>query len=404
MTTDTTASMQRVLEGLRVIDLTQNVAGPYCTQILADMGAEVLKVERVGGGDDTRAWRPPAWGDQSSTFLALNRNKKSICVDLDTADGQQIVARLTQGADIFIHSMKPGSAEARALGFDTLRQDNRRLVYCAISAFGQTGPMCAMPGYDPLMQAFTGVMSVTGSEGDAPARVSVSLIDMGAGMWAAMGIMAALRELERTGEGACVGASLLETGVGWMTVFVANYRATGTLPKKMGSAMSMTAPYELFAAADGWVFIAAGNDRLFGAVVTALDLAALAGDARFATNPQRVQNRHELHRLMEEKTASMPAAVLVETLQAAGAPCSVMNDVSQMLDNAQVAAVGIVQPLPIAAADDHRVVGTPFTLNGERAAGHRPPPALGQHTQALMREAGYSAETIADLHLRRVIG
>ena len=190
--------MAQVLHGLRVLDLTQNVAGPYCTQILGDMGAQVIKVERPGSGDDTRAWLPPAWAGQSSTFLALNRNKLSICVDLDCAEGQALMARLAADADVFIHSMKPGSAEARGLGAASLRAANPRLVYCAISAFGQTGPLRGLPGYDPLMQAYTGIMSVTGNEGDDPVRVSVSLIDMGSGMWAAMGILAALRELERT--------------------------------------------------------------------------------------------------------------------------------------------------------------------------------------------------------------
>ena len=396
--------MAQVLKGLRVIDLTQNVAGPYCTQILGDMGADVIKVERPGSGDDTRSWLPPAWGNQSSTYLALNRNKKSICVDLDAADGQAIVTRLVQEADIFIHSMKPGSAEVRHLGFEALCEANRKLVYCAISAFGKTGPMSGLPGYDPLMQAFTGIMSVTGSEGDEPARVSVSLIDMGTGMWAAMGILAALREVERTGVGACVDASLLETGVGWMSVFVANYRATGILPKKMGSAMSVTAPYELFATLDGWVFIAAANDRLFGQVCKALGLPELIADARFSVNPARVLNRAELHRLMAAKTSALPAATVVEKLQAFGAPCSVMNNVSQMLDDEQVASVGIVQSLPIDQDDGHRVVGVPFTLNGHRMDQHVAPPALGEHTQRLLTEAGYCADAIEALHARRVIG
>lgn len=398
------AQMSQVLRGMRVIDLTQNVAGPYCTQILGDMGAEVIKIERPGSGDDTRAWRPPAWGDTSSTFLALNRNKKSLCVDLDSPEGQAVVARLARQADVFVHSMKPGSAEARGLGFEQLRALNPRLVYCAISAFGQTGPMRSMPGYDPLMQAYTGIMSVTGSEGMPPVRVSVSLIDMGSGMWAAMGILAALREVERTGAAVQVGASLLETGVAWMTVFVANHRATGELPKKMGSAMSMTAPYELFATADGWVFVAAGNDRLFGLVCKGLGLEALAADERFATNPSRVKNRVELHRLIEEKTSALTAQEVVGRLQPLGAPCSVMNDVRQMLDSEQVASVGIVQDLPVAPGDQHRVVGLPFTLDGHRTTDHAAPPRLGEHTHEVLAACGMGAGEIESLKARGVIG
>lgn len=395
---------ERVLAGVKVVDLTQNVAGPYCTQILGDLGAEVIKIERPGAGDDTRAWVPPAWNGQSSTFLALNRNKQSICVDLDTAEGQALVTRLARQADIFIHSMKPGSAESRGLGFDSLRALNPRLVYCAISAFGQTGPMSGLPGYDPLMQAFTGIMSVTGSEGDAPARVSVSLIDMGSGMWAAMGILAALREVARTGRGLSVGASLLETGVAWMTVFVANHRASGALPRKMGSAMAMTAPYELFATEDGWVFIAAGNDRLFVQVCRGLELEELPQDSRFATNAARVQNREALHEAIERRTRTLTAADVVQRLRRHGAPCSEMNDVRQMLDSEQVASVGIIQDLPVAAGDGHQVVGLPFTLNGWRASHHTAPPLLGAQTRRVLDELGYAAEEIASLRDRGIIG
>lgn len=382
------------LDGIRVIDLTQNVAGPYCTQIMGDMGAEVIKIERPGTGDDTRAWMPRAWGDQSSTFLALNRNKKSIAVDLDAQQGQEVVRALVRDADVLIHSLKPGSAEARGLGFEDLRKVNPRLVYCCISAFGQKGPMCKLPGYDPLMQAYTGIMSVTGSEGDAPARVSVSLIDMGSGMWAAMGILAALRKVEQTGEGTTVETSLLETGVAWMTVLVANHRASGVLPKKMGTAVAMTAPYELFSAADGAVFIAAGNDRLFEKVCDALELGALVGDPRFLSNTARVANRVELHDLIETRTKTLAASLIAQRLQERGAPCSVMNNVKQMLDSEQVRAVGIVQDLPIAPNDEHRVIGLPFTLAGHRRSEHTAPPALGQHTRELLLSAGYTANDI----------
>ncbi|MCC2654965.1 MAG: CoA transferase [Panacagrimonas sp.] len=396
--------MQTVLAGKRVLDLTQNVAGPYCTQILGDLGAEVIKIERPLTGDDARAWTPPEWSGQSPTFLALNRNKRSLCVNLDDPEGQQVVAQLARSCDVVVHSMKPGSAESRALGYEDLRQGHGRLVYCAISAFGQVGPLRGLPGYDPLMQAFTGIMSVTGNEGDAPARVSVSLIDMGTGMWAAMGILAAMLEVERSGKGANVTTSLLETGVAWMTIFVANFQASGRLPMRLGSGMTMMTPYEAFPAADGHVFIAAGNDRLFGQVCRGLGLDALADDPRFATNPARVLNRQELRIALESATTRLPAAEIVRRLQALGAPCSEMHDVAQMLDHEQVAAVGIVQKLPIEAGDDHRVLGLPFSLDGSRSSDHTAPPALGSATDDLLAEAGYSRATIDHLRRRGAIG
>lgn len=403
MTHSTTPAMHEVLHGLRVIDLTQNVAGPYCTQILGDMGAEIIKIERPGSGDDTRAWTPPTWGETSSTFLALNRNKKSICVDINSLEGQAVILKLIEQTDILIHSLRPGSAESRGLGFEDVRKINPKLVYCAISAFGQSGPMSALPGYDPLMQAYSGIMSVTGNEGDAPVRVSVSLIDMGSGMWAAMGIMAALREVERTGCGMQVGTSLLETGVGWMTVFVASYHATCTLPQKMGSAMAMTAPYELFKAADGWAFIAAGNDRLFRQVCIALEMEELVSDERFETNKVRVLNRKELHRLIEERTCTLPATEVVRRLQACGAPCSELNNVQQMLASEQVQAVKILQDLPLHQGDAHKVVGLPFTIDGQRTHTHAAPPHLGEHTQDVLMSSGYSATDIDELRKTGVI-
>jgi len=283
--------LEAIRSGCRVLDLTQNVAGPFCTQILGDLGAEVIKIERPGSGDDARLWKPPEVAGVSTGFAALNRNKKSVCIDLDSAAGQQLVARLAAGADVLVHSLKPGSAEARGLGDEHLRPANPRLVYCAISAFWEVGPMRALPGYDALVQAFTSIMSVSGHEGNEPAHVGVSLIDMGAGMWATMVILAALLRRAGTGECTRVHASLLETGLSWMTVPVANYLATQRLPRKMSSAMAMMAPYELFDSANGKVFIAATNDRLFGRICSAPGCPELAQDPRFDHVSARIGHR-----------------------------------------------------------------------------------------------------------------
>ena len=395
--------IENILSGYRIIDLTQNVAGPFCTQILGDFGAEVIKVERPKGGDDTRAWRPPEIGGQSSTFLALNRNKKSICIDLDTPDGRDVLHKLTASADIVIHSLKPGSAESRGFGYDDLKTVKPDLIYCAISAFGETGPLREMPGYDPLMQAFSGIMSVTGNPDDDPVRVSVSLIDMGTGMWAALGIVGAVLHKSRTGEGMEVRASLLDTGLSWMTVFIASYFASGKLPQKMGSAMAMTAPYELFKTSDGSVFIAAGNDRLFARVCEALGCPELANDDRFVTNDRRIAQRALLHDLLSQQTVTMTATSAVEALRRVGAPCSELNNLSQTLSHEQVDATAMIVNMPVEGARQHKVVALPLSANGRRSNAKTPPPLLGADTDQLLIEHGYLTDEIADLRQRAVI-
>ncbi len=395
--------IENTLSGYRILDLTQNVAGPYCTQVLGDLGAEIIKIERPGSGDDTRAWRPPEIGGQSSTFLALNRNKKSICIDLDSAEGVAVLQKLTASADVVIHSLKPGSAESRGFGYEDLKACRSDLIYCAISAFGENGPMREMPGYDPLMQAFSGIMSVTGNPDDDPVRVSVSLIDMGTGMWAALGIMSALLQRSRTGEGADVRASLLDTGLSWMTIFVASYLASGKLPQKMGSAMGMTAPYELFKTSDGHVFIAAANDRLFSKVCDALKCPSLVSDERFARNDQRVKNRVVLHELIEKQTVGMSTQEAVQALRKVGAPCSELNNLSQVLSHEQVQATGMISSLPVQGALEHKVVATPLSMNGKRSTLQAPPPALGADTAQVLKDHGYSEQEVASLRERQAI-
>jgi formyl-CoA transferase/CoA:oxalate CoA-transferase len=395
--------LETILSGCRVLDLTQNVAGPFCAQTLGDLGAEVIKIERPGSGDDARQWKPPEMGDQSTGFLALNRNKKSVCIDIDTTPGQRLARRLAATADVLVHSLKPGSAESRGLGWDDLHPTNPRLVYCAISAFGEVGPMRALPGYDPLMQAFTGIMSVSGHEGDEPARVGVSLIDMGTGMWATTGILAALLRRASTGQGMAVHASLLETGLSWMTVSVANYLATGKLPRKMGSAMAMMAPYELFDTADGKVFIAAANDRLFARVCGALGKPELAVDARFVGMSQRIANREALHTALEARTRLRSTAANVAALRSAGAPCSEMHDVAQVLAHEQIRAVGMLTDLPIAGAPEHKAMGLPINSQGRRGRTGQSPPALGVHTDEVLGALGLSAQELAELRRGSVI-
>ncbi|TWG96382.1 formyl-CoA transferase/CoA:oxalate CoA-transferase [Mesorhizobium sp. J18] len=396
--------LESILSGVKIVDLTQNVAGPFCTQTLGDLGAHVIKVERPGRGDDTRDWKPPEIGEISSTFLALNRNKQSICLDINAPEGVAILKRLVSEADVFVHSMKPGSPEARGFGYEDLKSVNDRLIYCSISAFGQTGPLRSLPGYDPLMQAFTGIMSVTGNEGEDPVRVGVSLVDIGTGIWSVVGILGALIERAKTGKGASVETSLLDTGLTWMTVFFANYMATQKLPRKMGSAMAMTAPYELFNAADGQVFIAAGNDGLFARVCKGIGAPELATDPRFLTNPLRVTNRPALRNAINAHTSQMPVKQVVAQLRAAGAPCSELHDVAQALDNEQVRASELIMDLPIETAPAHRAVGLPIRLDGRRSEAAAAPPPLGGDTDATLAALGYAAEEMSRLRNAGIIG
>lgn len=386
-----------ILTGIRVLDLTQNVAGPFCTQILADLGAEVIKVERPEGGDDTRAWLPPEIGGESATFLALNRGKKSIAIDLSTPRGGALVQRLAGSVDVIIHSLRPASADRMGIGYDTLSVGNPRLVYCAISAFGEEGPLRDLPGYDPLIQAFSGIMSITGNEGDAPVRVSVSLIDQGTGMWAAIGILGALLARATGGKGMKVEASLLDTSLSWMTVQLAGFFATGREPQKLGSAMAMAAPYQLFQTADGHIFIGAGNDRLFSRVCHALGAPELLEHPQFRTNALRVHARKALQAEIELLTSRRPTRELVVALRAAGAPCSELNTLSSVVSDPQVAASEMIQPLPARAAGDHRIVALPLRFAGDRPSAAAPPPELGEDTIAALEGLGIGREEIEAL-------
>src|SRR4029077_13971093 len=250
------SSMDAPLAGLFVADLTQNIAGPYCTQILGDMGAQVVKVERPGRGDDARAWAPPYWGRESATFMSVNRNKRSLAVDMKAPEGRAILGRLAARADVLVQSLRAGAIDDLALGWHDARRINPRLVYCSITAFGTEGPLKDRPGYDPLMQAYGGIMSTTRHPGQPPARVPVSVVDMGTGMWGVTGILAALRERDRTGRGALVTTALFDTALAWSVFQMSHYFATGEVPLPQGSGTAMIVPYEAFPVSDGWVMIA----------------------------------------------------------------------------------------------------------------------------------------------------
>jgi crotonobetainyl-CoA:carnitine CoA-transferase CaiB-like acyl-CoA transferase len=391
------------LEGIVVADLTQNVAGPFCTQVLGDMGAEVIKVERPGRGDDARAWAPPHWGEESATFLAFNRNKRSLALDLKREGGVEILRRLVGRADVFVQSLHAGAVEELGLGPAAATALNPRLVYCSITAFGGEGPLRDRPGYDPLMQAYGGLMSVNGHPGGEPARVGTSIVDMGTGMWAALGIVAGLRERDRTGRGVEVTTALFETALMWVCYHVMGYLATGEVPRAQGSGTTMIAPYQAFPTADGWAMIAAGSDSLFAKLAGALGAPELAADGRFRDNPSRVHHRAALVEALSALTRARTSADLIDGLQAAGVPSAPILSVDAAVAEPQTKASGMLVTAPHPRIPDYASLGLPIRWDGERPQVRRVPPRLGEHSADVLTWLGYTLDDVRSLRRQGVI-
>jgi crotonobetainyl-CoA:carnitine CoA-transferase CaiB-like acyl-CoA transferase len=374
------------LRGLRVVELAQNLAGPFCGQILADLGADVIKVEPPGG-DPARAWAPPAWGADGTMFLSVNRGKRSITLDLKDAKACDVLHALVARADIVVESFRAGVAERLGIDAATLRARRPSLIYCSVTAYGADGPLAHLPGYDSLAQAHAGLISVTGQP-DAPARVGTSIVDFGTGTWAALGILAALRERDRTGAGSHVVAALYETALGMNAYHLMGYLADGTVPRPHGTGFPSIAPYGSFAAADGELMIAAGNDALFRKLCDVLGLTSLAREARYASNPQRVAADEELSAVIENVTRGMPLAELESKLRAAGVPCAPVRTIDQVLAEPQTQHSGILHRTARADAPDLASPLPPLRWNGSRAAADRPPPHAGEHTTRILQELG----------------
>lgn len=391
------------LSGLRVLDLSRIMSGPFSTMTLADLGADVIKIEDTRSGDDTRAWAPPYQGDQAAYFLSVNRNKRSLAVDLKDAECRELVRELARTADVIVENFRPGTAARLGLGYDDVAAVNPGIVYASVSGYGQTGPYREEPGYDAIAQALSGMMSVTGEADGPPVRFGVSGADLAAGMWATIGILAALNERERTGCGQWVDVSLLDGQIAWLTYISSGYFATGRVPGRYGSAHPTIVPYQAFPTADGHIMIAVGNDGLWRRFAPAVGLGHLVDDPRFATNPDRVRNRDELLPLIEKVLAERTAAEWSEALSTAGVPAGRINTVDQALTHPQVVARGMVTETEHATAGTVRTIASPVKLSASPPQVRTAPPRHGEHTDDILTALGADTTQIADMRTRGVV-
>jgi formyl-CoA transferase len=396
--------VSKPLNGIRVLELSKVLAGPLCAQYLGDLGADIIKVETVGQGDETRGWPPfPAPG-LGTVFLSANRNKRSIAVDMKTEKGREIVHALARSADVAIESFGTGVAERLGIDAATLRSLNDRLIHCSISGFGRSGPLKNSPGYDVILQAFCGIMSMTGNEDGGYIRSPISPIDQMTGVHAFSGIMALLYAREKTGQGGTIQVSLFETALGLLGYNLQTYWERGVQPPKCGSSHESLCPYQAFEAADGPIMIGVANDNLWRKFCAVAGLGAFVDDPKFRTNADRVAHRKETVSHVQFAIAQHAVAYWNDALAGVGVPCAPINSIAQLLDHPHTRATGIIVEYEHQAAGRLKGIGHPVLIDGaERHAGF-PPPMLGQHTDDVLGEMGLSAEAISELRRARVIG
>ena len=399
--------MKAALNGIRVLDLTRVLAGPWCSQNLADLGADVIKVERPGAGDDTRAWGPPFLKDRegrdtadAAYYLAANRNKRSVEIDLASAAGQQAVRELARSSDVVLENYKVGQLRKYGLDYASLAAVNPRLVYCSVTGFGQTGPWAHRAGYDFIIQGLGGLMSITGEAderpGGGPQKVGVAVSDLMTGMYATQAVLAALLHRERTGEGQYIDVALLDVQVAMLANMNTNFLVSGQPPRRWGNAHPNIVPYQTFRAADQWIVVAVGNDDQYRRFCELAGRPDLHRDERFARNSNRVRNRETLVPMIADLVAQHPATWWLEALERAGVPCGPINDLRQVFDNEQVRARGLRIDIEREDAGPVPLVGSPLKMSATPPSYRLPPPRLGEHTAQVLRELlGYDDAAIA---------
>jgi len=389
------------LEGLTVLDLTRVLSGPYCTMLLADMGARVIKVEQPGKGDDTRGWGPPFLQGESAYFLSINRNKESVTLDFKKPEGRAILDRLIARSDVLVENFRPGSLDRLGLDYASLAAGHPRLVYCSISGFGHTGPRKGEAGYDAVMQAEGGLMSITGAADGPPFRLGVAIADVVSGMFAAQGIAMALLARERTGRGQAVDVAMLDSVAALLVYQASIYFATGSAPSRMGNRHPTIVPYETFAASDGDFVIAVGNDDQWRRFCRVADLE---DDERFATNRSRVTQYAVLKPILSDRLRTRTRAQWIEGLTKAGVPCGSVRDFQELFADPQLAAREMLTAVEHATIGPLKTLGVPVKLSTTPGAVRTPPPTLGQHTDAVLRrDLGMTEDAVAALRGRKVI-
>jgi crotonobetainyl-CoA:carnitine CoA-transferase CaiB-like acyl-CoA transferase len=387
---------QQALHGIKVIDLSRILSGPFCTMMLADLGAEVIKIEPPNG-DDTRAWGPPFINGESAYFLTINRNKKSLVLNLKEDEGKRIFFDLIKDADVVVENFKPGTLDKLGIGYEVLQSKNPRIILASISGFGQTGPYSHKPGYDVIAQGMGGLMSVTGEPGRIPVKVGYSIADVGTGMWAAFGIMSALWSRQQTGVGQWVDASLLETMISWQTYIAGNYFASGAIPQPLGGAHPNIVPYQVFEAADGFFNLAVGNDSLWEKFCKAAGLDDLIADPRYVTNSKRVENREELVGYLQDMFKEKTVKEWVSIIEGAGVPCGPVYNIADVYQDPHVLARGMLVETEHPTAGKVKMTGIPVKLSATPGRVASPPPLLGQHSKEILMQLGYTEEEVSRL-------